>query len=411
MRQIWGIAFYEVRHIFKDKILMLMVFLIPILYCAFLGTIYAPAILTNIPLGVVDLDHSKLSREVVASFSNTQHFRVEPAVATYQELERAMGDGEARAGLIIPVGFEQQVSEHRSSQVELVYDASNLIWGYNIRRYARTVINQFYQTHAADNLVGLGFTGTEIGDILNTVSLNTEIWYNPSLSYCNFLFPGLILLILHQIGLLSVSLTVTREKECRTWLQYLGSAIPRWKIVAGKCLPYFLTIFFNYALLLWWASSFLNMDVGGSLPLLLLLGLVYDVIITAAGFAISVRSGSSLVVTRIIMLLSMPIFFCSGFTWPLAYMPPLLRDLVRLMPYPWIAGAFRMVSQKGAGAGAIAVNLAVLVIMACLSLMFALNFSKRLSPSPARTKDCYEGSCRVSRPGGGKPTGLGSLAS
>jgi ABC-2 type transport system permease protein len=402
MRQVWGIAVYEVMHILKDRTLMLMVFLVPFLYAALFGAVYASGILTGIPLGVVDLDHSALSREVVDTFGNTQHFQAVPAVATYQELERAMATGVVRAGVIIPVNFEQQVSEHRLSQVELVYDSSNLIWGYNIRRYALTVINQFYQTHAAANLIGLGFTGKEINDILDTVSLNTEIWYNPTLNYCNFLFPGLILLILHQIGLLSIGLTVTREKERHCWLHYLGSAIPRWKIVAGKCLPYFLVNFCNYALLLWLASSFLNVDIGGSLPLIILLGALYDVIITSAGFAISVRSSDSLVVTRALMLLSIPIFFSSGFTWPLAYMQPLLADLVRLMPYPWMAEAFRLVSQKGAGAGVIAVNLLVLGIMACLSLFFALNFSKRLNSSRVRPQDfhCNDHVPRVSETGG-----------
>jgi ABC-2 type transport system permease protein len=389
MRQVWGIAVYEIMHIFKDRTLRLMVFLVPLLYAALFGTVYASGILTGIPLGVVDLDHSALSREVVDTFSNTQHFQVVPAVATYQELERAMATGVVRAGLIIPVNFEKQVSGHRSSQVELVYDSSNLIWGYNIRRYALTVINQFYGTHAAANLIGMGFTGKEINDILDTVSLNTEIWYNPTLNYCNYLFPGLILVILHQIGLLSIGLTVTREKERRCWLHYLGSAIPGWKIMMGKCLPYFLINFFNYALLIWLATSFLNVDIGGSLPLILLLGLLYDVIITAAGFAISVRSSDSLVVTRVIMLLSMPIFFSSGFSWPLAYMPRLLVDLVRLLPYPWMAEAFRMVSQKGAGIGDIASNLLVLGIMACLSLIFALNFSKRLRSSQVRPQDFH----------------------
>jgi ABC-type multidrug transport system permease subunit len=104
----------------------------------------------------------------------------------------------------------------------------------------------------------------------------------------------------------------------------------------------------------------------------------------------------------------MPIFFSSGFTWPLAYMPRLLVDLVRLMPYPWMAEAFRLVSQKGAGLGEIAVNLLALGIMACLSLFFALNFSKRRNSSPVSPPD----SCFTGQPAAGTgvaPTGAGGL--
>lgn len=386
MRQVWTIASYEVLHIFKDKILTLMVFFVPILYAALFGAVYASGILTNIPLGIVDLDHSKLSREMVDIFSNNQYFQVVPGVATYQELQTAMKTGTVRAGVVIPADFEKKVSEHRLSEALLVYDSSNLIWGYNIRRYARTLTNQFYMTHAAAYLSRLGFAGKNINNILDTVSLTSEIWYNPTFNYCNFLFAGLLLMIIHQIGLLGISLTITREKERNCWLHYLSSSIPAWKIFAAKGLPYFLVTFFNYALLLWFSVSFLNLKIDGSLPLILLMGLLYDLIITSAGFAISVYSQSSLAVTRFLLLLSVPIFISSGFTWPATHIPTLLNDLVRLMPFPWMAEGFRLVTMKRLGVPEIAPDLAALAIMAILAVALACRSPNRAGPIPVRFK-------------------------
>ncbi len=377
MRQIWTIASYEVLHIFKDKILTLMVFFVPILYALLFGTVYASGILTSIPLGIADLDHSGLSREVAELFTNSQYFQVVPGVTTYPELQTAMKTGVVRAGIVIPADFEKKVSEHQLSKALLIYDSSNLIWGYNIRRYARTLTNQFYMTHAAAYLSGLGFAGKNINNILDTVSLNTEIWYNPSFSYCIFLLTGLLLMIIHQIGLMGVSLTVTREKERHCWLHYLSSAIPAWKIFIGKGLPYFLVTFFNYALLLWFAITFLNLKIEGSLGLIMLLGLLFDLIITAAGFAISAYAQSSLTVTRFLLLISVPIFLSSGFTWPAAYIPPLLNGLVRLLPYPWIAEGFRQIALKSLGAAEIAPSLIALVIMATLWVTLAVSIAKR----------------------------------
>jgi len=381
MRQIWAIASYEVLHIFKDRILTLMVFFVPILYALLFGTVYASGILTNIPLGIVDLDHSSLSREVADIFTNNQYFQVIPRVATYPELQAAMKTGAVRAGIVIPADFEKRVSEHQLSKALLIYDSSNLIWGYNIRRYARTLTNQFYMTHAAAYLSGLGFAGKNINNILDTVSLNMEIWYNPSLNYCNFLFAGLLLMIIHQIGLMGVSLTVTREKERHCWLHYLSSALPAWKIFIGKGLPYFLVTFFNYSLLLWFSTAFLNLKIEGSLGLILLLGLLFDLIITTAGFAISAYAQSSLTVTRFLLLLSVPIFLSSGFTWPAAYIPPLLNGLVRLLPYPWMADGFRLVTMKSLGAREIAPILIALAIMAILWVALAVSCAKRRQPT------------------------------
>lgn len=58
-------------HIFKDKILLLLIFVVPLLYAIFFGAVYSQGVLTDIPLAVVDLDQSALSREVVKSFVNS----------------------------------------------------------------------------------------------------------------------------------------------------------------------------------------------------------------------------------------------------------------------------------------------------------------------------------------------------
>ena len=72
MKQILYITYYETIHIFKDKILLVLIFFVPLLYAFFFGAVYSQGILTGIPLAVVDLDHSALSREVIKSFETAR---------------------------------------------------------------------------------------------------------------------------------------------------------------------------------------------------------------------------------------------------------------------------------------------------------------------------------------------------
>ncbi|KYH33574.1 ABC transporter permease [Neomoorella mulderi] len=382
MRQILNIAHYEMLHIFKEKILFLMVFLVPLGYAALFGAAYVSAVLNNVPVAIVDLDDSKLSREIAAAFANSPHFKVIDGIKTYAELQEGMKNGRVRAGVIIPEHFEQDISRHALTRVLTIYDGSNLIWGYNTRKYIREVFNDFIAGRAASYLAGLGYTKNEVRAIMDTVSLNTEVWYNPTFSYTNFLYMGLIMIILHQIGLLSVSLTVTREKERRTWLQFLSAPVPAWKIFAGKALPYFVAGFFNYALLLWFAARFIQVKIGGSLPLILLLGLLYDVIITAAGFFISTRAPNSLQVTRYVMLLSVPLFMISGFTWPWTHIPAYINFLARLLPSTWMMLGFRQVALKELEMSYVLPHIWALILMAFLAVLAAVTFPKRLNPPP-----------------------------
>lgn len=380
MKQICDIAIFEMRQVFKDKILTLMVFAVPLLYAVLFGIVYISAVLSNIPLGIVDLDQSSLSREVADAFANSPQFEVIQEVDTYMRLEEGMKNGTVRAGVVIPEGFSANVAQHRQTELLTVYDASNLIWGFNTRRYMMEVVNSFSAAHTAAFLAGMGLSPREINNILNTVSCNIEVWYNPTYSYTIFMFIGLVVLIIHQICLLCVSLTVTREKEHNTWIQYLAAPVPPWKIFLGKALPYFLSSMLNFALLLWFTYGLLHVKVEGSTPLVLAMGLLFVVTIISAGFYLSVRVANSLQVTRSLLLLSVPLFITSGYVWPKTQLPSVLNGLTAALPYSWMAEAMRLVTVKNLGIAAIHIHTLVLCAMALLSVLLAATFKKRQKP-------------------------------
>lgn len=380
MKQVLYIGYYETVHIFKDKILLLLIFFLPLFYASLCGAVYAAGILNNIPLAVVDLDDSGLSREVVKSFKNSPRFKIVEGINTYPLLEEGMKKSTVRAGVVIPENFEKEIARQSGAGVLIVYDGSNLIWGYNIRKYTLETINQFGAGHAAAYMAGLGLTKKEITDVLDTISSNTDVWYNPIFSYANYMLFGLIMLTIHQICLLSASLTVTREKEKNSWIQFLCSPAPSWKIFLGKSLPYFLTGIFNYGLLIWFITRFVHVRMEGSVFLILLLGLLYNVVITCAGFYISLKASNSLEATRYIMLLSVPFLMISGYTWPQTHIPAFINALARLLPFTWMAEGLRLVAVKNLGFLYLAPTILALSIMAMISVFLASSFAKRKKP-------------------------------
>lgn len=380
MKQVLSIAYYETLQVFKDKILALLILVVPLGYAAVFGAVYSAGLLTGIPLAVVDLDQSRLSREVALAFKNSPRFTAVEGIDSYQDLTRAMRTGVVRAGVVIPEHFEEDLATRRTATVFTAYDASNLLWGYNARKYTAEVINTFAASHAASFMAGLGMNEQEIRNVLEAVTVNMEVWYNPTYSYVTFLFLGLVVMIVHQICLLSVSLTVTREKDSHSWVQFLAAPAPRWKIMAGKCLPYFIANFFNYSLLIWFAAAFVGVKVEGSLPLVVVFGLLFDVIITAAGFYVSALASNSLQATRLLMLLSVPVFIVSGYTWPATHIPPAVNWLARLLPYTWMAEGLRLVTVKNAGVERVLPHLAALAAAAAAAVLLATNYPQKRKP-------------------------------
>jgi len=380
VKQILNIAHYEIMRIFRERVLLAILFIVPLLYASMFGLVYVSAILQHVPLGIVDLDHSQESRAVVSAFENTPNFKVITQVSTYADLEAGMKNGLVRAGVVIPADYSQKLAQHQLTQISTVYDGSNLIYGFNTRKYFQQVLNTFSAEHTAAYLSGLGMTKQEIVNVMDTVSYSLEVWYNPTFSYATFIYMGLVLMILQQIGLLGIGLTVTREKEENSWLQFLGAAVPQWKIFIGKALPYFIANFFNFGFLMWIAARFVNVKIEGSVGLILLLGLLFDLIIVSVGFTVSVYSPNSLLVTRYLMLISVPIFVASGYSWPSTHIPAVINTLLRTMPYTWMAEGFRLLTVKNLGFDFIADKIMVLILMAAATTFFALTFPKRRKP-------------------------------
>lgn len=384
MKQVLYISYYEMVHIFKDKILLLLIFFVPVFYASLCGAVYTAGILTGIPLAVVDLDDSVLSREVIKCFANNPRFQIVEEINTYPLLEEGMKKSAVRAGVVIPENFEKETALHSGAEVLVVYDSSNLIWGYNIRKYTMETVNQFSAEHAAAYMAGLGLAKKEITNILDSVSSNTDVWYNPTFSYANFMLFGLIMLIIHQICLLSASLTVTREKENNSWLQFLCAPAPAWKICLGKSLPYFLTGIFNYGLLIWFIAVFVHVRIEGSVLLILLLGLLYNIVITCAGFYISLQAADSLQATRYIMLLSVPFLMISGYTWPQTHIPAFINAFARFLPFTWMAEGLRQVAVKNLGPEYLVPVILALTLMSLAAVLPAASFTKRRKPPHLR---------------------------
>lgn len=380
MKTMLNIANYEVRHILKDRVAFAIMFIAPLFFAFLMGSVYYSAAINDVPMGIVDLDNSLASREVVDIFSSGPHFKANPAINTYEKLEIAMSEGEVRGGIVIPEDFSAKLSKHQSSEILTIYDASNLLWGYNIRKYAYEGIDQFSRQYAAEYLEGMGMHSDLSDDVLNMVRCNTMTWYNPTYSYINFLYMGVIFIILHQLGLLGVTLTIPREKEGNTWIHYLASPLERWQIVGGKCLPYLVIGFFNYALLLWFSHCFIHARIEGSIFLILLLGLLYTCAIIFLGFFISLHAENSLQISRYLILLSIPIFMISGYTWPQYRIPLVITVISRLSPFSWMAEAFRKVSVKNLGFPDIAINVLGLVIMIAIGIILSLTFRKNREP-------------------------------
>ncbi len=349
MKRILTIAYYEWRTILHNPILLLMVFFVPLLYGLLFGSIYFHPIITHIPTAIIDEDHSELSRRIADAYRSSPAFSVQEEITNYSEMEAAMRDGRIRAGIVIQKDLEQHAEKIQDAKVFAVYDASNLIWGYNIRKNMRLVINDFNAAWVAEKVDALGFDNYQKEQLIHPVDYNIEVWYNPTYSYANFMLYGLFFMIIHQVGLLCTALVIPREREKGSWIQFQTASISRFSILFGKCLPYLLVFLLHYLLLLHIGVTFFHMSFAGNTLWLLLLGLVYVSLMLLLGYVLAYYLPNSLQATRFIMLISVPIVISSGMIWPSTHIPTLLYSFMQLFPFKKKKKMIRILAQKSGG--------------------------------------------------------------
>jgi len=334
-RRLMAIIRKEFIHIFRDWRTLLIIILMPILMIVLYG--YAITLdMRNIVFGVIDDARTPDSRALVDAFAENGFFRTLPRDVRRNEMESLFMRRDVHMVLVIPEDFSADLTQNRSAVVQLIIDASDSNVGTFVGNYAEQVLGIYNQrmNHAVPALFEIA----------------PRIFYNPDMNSTNFFVPGLVALILMLISALLTSIAITREKETGTMEQILVSPVHAREIVLGKVLPYVLLGLVNAALILLSAWILFDVPVRGSLALLGLLSLVYVFVALSFGLMISTVARTQLIAMfGTLMATILPTIMLSGFIFPIASMPELLRWIANVLPATYFLIIIRAIMLKGVG--------------------------------------------------------------
>ncbi|ACX52127.1 ABC-2 type transporter [Ammonifex degensii KC4] len=379
----------EWRYIFRNRRLLGILLGVPLLYCTLFGILYYENTVNQIPLGVLDLDNSSLSRAVIRAFQDSDRFRHVMSFTDQKELEQAMHEGKIMVALFIPPNFSKEVKTGKGSKVTLITNGTNLI----IANTSLTAASEIVQTLSGATLVRYLEKGGMLPEmalrLAQPISFQVRVWYNPTLNYSNFLLLGLIATITQQVALLYVAIAIVREKELGTLAELKAHCSSVFAITLGKILPYFVFNLVTLNLLFAEAVFLFRIPFRGSYPLLLLLTACFLACILSFGVMVSALCRNELEATQIAMLFAVPSFLFSGFTWPFMAMPLPAKILGHLMPLTYYAENVRKIFLMNAGLTDIAKDLGILTLMTLFCFGTALVVVKR-KYFGAETEDTLE---------------------
>jgi ABC-2 type transport system permease protein len=301
-----------------------------------------------VPLAVCDGDKSPQSRRLVEEFRHSEYFSFKYELAGTGEIDELLGRERARAVLVIPRGFAEELSRGEPCQVQVLLDGSNASSASTALGYIQVVLQEFGAGLTARALLRAG--GIRFRP---PVDFRPRVWFNPELSSSVYLVPGLVTFILAISAVISTSLSIVREKERGTMEQILVSPIRPLELIVGKTIPYAAVSLAVTVAVLAASHLLFGVAVQGSYLALLLVILLFLLACLGLGLLISTLVATQQMAFTVSgMITVLPTFILSGFIFPIRNMPPLIQAVTFLFPARFFLAALRSVIIKGAGLAA-----------------------------------------------------------
>ena len=113
---------------------------VPLLAAGLLWWIFSSGLPTRLPIGVMDDDHTGLSRQLTRFLQATPGLDVAERFENTAEAERALRTGRVHAAVLIPADFTRSIKQGRATQVTLLHNAQLGTHSGLIQRDVRTAV-------------------------------------------------------------------------------------------------------------------------------------------------------------------------------------------------------------------------------------------------------------------------------
>jgi len=364
----------EFIQIARDPRTLYIILAIPVIQIFLLGYT-ATTDVRNVPLAVLDRSRGPAARRLLDAYRAADYFSLAYDVDSEPELRTLIDNGRARAGLIIPPDFEALTQSGETAEVAFILDGSDPNVA-STSLAAATLIGQAFSTRLAiERLSPLGAASAGSSPI----EVRARVWYNPDLESAFFMIPALIGMILQLLTSLLTATAIVRERERGTIEQLIVTPIRSGELVLAKIIPYTLIAFLNTLEILVIGTLWFGVPIRGGLGLLLLLSGLFLAGSLGVGLFVSTIAKTQQEAIMLVYFTMLPTIFLSGFFFPLAAMPPVLRAVSYAIPLRHYLIIIRSVLLKGVGASALTGEIVALAIFGAVMLgAAALRFRKRL---------------------------------
>jgi len=343
MKTIGYIIQKEFKQIFRNKGMLPIIFILPILQLVILSNA-ATYEVKNIKFAYIDYDHTSSSRALIEKFNASTYFDVLTDFPSQEKASSAMLAGEVDVVMEIPNHFELNLLKEKTTNLSITINAidgaaAGVESGY---------VNQIVQSFNKDVKINLMDKSKKIGRPVTIESI-PSFWYNTTLDYKTFMVPGILVLLVTMITLFLSGMNIVREKEIGTLEQINVTPIRKSQFIIGKLFPFWVIGMGLLTIGLILAKVIFNVPMLGSIILLYAYTSIYILVILGMGLLISNFTDTQQQAMFIAWFFVVIFILMSGLFTPIESMPKWAQIVTEFNPIKYFVEIVRMVMLKGSG--------------------------------------------------------------
>jgi ABC-2 type transport system permease protein len=327
------VALRELVRISRDRLSLWLLVLLPLGAIALLWATFSGEVVRDLPVAVVDGDHSALSRRLIRMLDATPSIRVAGEVASPDAGYGELVSGRAWALFVIPRGLERDVRRGMAPPVVCYLNSQALIPAGAIRRDATAAVATLSAGVQLAAREARGASPAAALASVRPVRADAHTLFNPPLSYLTYMTSALLPTVLQIFILLAAVQALGSELRDGTSAEWLGAAGGSvFRAVAGKLWVY--TVYFFSltlaVLFLFWRAS--GVPLRGSAALIAAATLLFVLAYQALGVLFVAVARDLRLATSAASFFSGPAFAFAGVTFPAAGMTPVAQLWSALLP-------------------------------------------------------------------------------
>ena len=384
-RRLKAVAWKETLHVLRDPRSLMMGIGMPIMLLFLFG--YALSLdVDRVPLAVWDQSGTVESREFISRFSGSRYFELRINTDNYPQIEQAIDRRDVLIALVIPADFSRKLATGQAAVVQTILDGSDPSTAAIALAYADATAMGFSrdislkQMHTTPLLPPDSGGGALKGGGGPALDLRPRVWFNTDMVSRNYIFPGLIAVVMMIMAAILTSLSMAREWETGTMEQLIATPVTGPELIFGKLVPYFCIGMLDLILCVCMGEFVFNVPLRGSLWLLALLAMLFLFGALSFGMLLSIITKSQLLASQLgIVTTILPAFLLSGFIFPIENMPMPIQMVTHIITARYFVYILRGIYLKDVGLGVMWPEVLFLAGFGVLVIVLAvLKFRKKI---------------------------------